>query len=323
MRKIPVFRAIARGYGFGFGKFGTALAICWLPYVLIIAAAVLLLTHAVGSFIHGFMPLLPVEPGTLTDTQRDALAQQVMVIFAGFYRSIILFGLIYMLLRAMVAVGLTRASIGLEQAGFFYFSLGSQVWKLFGARLATYLILYAAQVVLAFIGVLLGLIICLPLLKVSIPAAIGVGALLIVAILCAVIYISVRLNFFLPPIIVSEKKLDILRSWNLSEGNVLRILGIYLAMVPPLIALVLATSAMWLITFFVFVPNALSPSDSFLNSGDWLILADAARATLPWIPPLLAVAFLLHVLLAAILYAATARAYRGVVATDIASQTPD
>ncbi len=323
MRKIPVFRAIARGYGFGFGHFGTALAVCWLPYALIVAAWLVLMTTTMGSFFHDLIPLLPHDPDALSDAQRDEFTRHFLVMFAGVYRAIILFALVYMLLRAMAAIGLTRASIGLEQTGFFYFSLGAQVWKLFGARIATFLILYAAKVVLVFIGVILGLIICLPLLKVSIVAAIGAGVLIVIALICAILYISVRLNFFLPPIIVSEKKLDLLRSWNLSEGNVLRILVIYLSLVPPLIMLLLATGAMWFIAFFVFMPHVLSASDSFLNSGDWIILSDAARVSLPWIPPLLAIAFLLHVLLDAMFYAATAWAYRGAVATDIASQTPD
>ncbi len=326
MGKFALFRSIGRAYGFGFGCFGTALAICWLPYALIAAAAYFLLLPPVESFFQ-LLPSIPLpDAGPLANADHDEDVRRIFTAFLPMYsllyRSIILFFLVSLLLRAMVAVGLTRASAGLEENGFFYFSLGASVWKLFGAWLATYLILYAAQVVLIFLAVLVGMIAGVALIKIDMLAAIGLCILLVLAVLCATIYIKVRLNFFLPPVVVFEKKLDILRSWTLSEGNFWRIIVLYIAICPPFLIFIAVLFAAELTSFVIFVPHFLNFITRPTHIFDWQLLAQISDWLLPWIPPLAAVAFLAYVLFAAMLYAATARAYRGMVATDIASQTP-
>jgi hypothetical protein len=319
--KIAVLRSIGRAYGFGFGRFGTALAICWLPSALIVAAGFFLLVPAVGSVLQNVLHVFPQFADTLSNDQKGVLAQQLAMSLAGIYRQIILFALICLFLRAMVAVGLTRASVGLEEDGFFYFSLGGAVWKLFGAWLATFLIVYAARVVLTIVAVVIGILVCLALFKISLVAAIGAGVLLYLAVLCVVLYISVRLNFFLPPVIVSEKKLDILRSWTLSEGNVWRIVAIFIAVLPPLLAMYAAMSGAEVLGAFAVAPQFLAVPGYLTDSPNWQDFMEFLTNLLPWFAPLFAATFLLHVLFSAMLYAATARAYRGLVATDIASQT--
>ncbi len=322
MSKIAVFRSLGRGYDFGFGRFTTALAVCWLPYALIGVAAFFLLIPSIGSMLQDVLQNMPPNGTTLDDAQKNALAQHLVMKFGGLYRQIILYSLICMFLRAMIAVGLTRASVGLEEKGFFYFSLSAPVWNLFLSWIATFLIVYAVQVILAIIAVIIGLFICLPLIKVSIAAAIGVGILLYLSMLCGVIYVAIRLNFFLPPIIVSEKKIDILRSWNLSEGNVWRIIGIYIGIALPFIALLVLADTAILIAVVPHLQLGLIDWHA-MGPGHWEALMRTASDVLPLLPPLLAAAFLAKVLFAAMLYAATARAYRGLVATDIASQTED
>jgi len=325
MRKIPVARSIGHAYGFGFGNFGTAVAICWLPYLLLAAAGVFLLAGPLREFFTLVFSALSeriAEVGT-GDRNEEAtrFLQTILPAYGAIYRYGILFFLLGTLLQAMVAVGLTRASMGLEQRGFFFFSLEAPVWKLFGAWLATYLIMYAAMAVIAFVGIMLGVAIGIGLAQVDSRAFIVFCAVLVLAALSLMAWIAVRLNFFLPAIIVSEKKLDVLRSWNLSEGNVLRVLGIYLSFLPVLLVLFLAGSFAKIIAFLAFVPHWFNFPERLTDNADWITWTRVVADMLPWLGPLVAATLLVQILLSAMLYAATARAYRDIVATDIASQT--
>jgi hypothetical protein len=74
------------------------------------------------------------------------------------------------------------------------------------------------------------------------------GALAVVELLLflygAIIFLAVRLTFFIPPVVVAERKIDLARVWQLSHGNFWRIFLIGLALVIPLIVVVLAAVTM-------------------------------------------------------------------------------
>lgn len=330
MSKIPVFRSVARAYGFAFGHFGTALTVAWLPYALIVLAGFFLLVPAAQSCLHGFADAFGQINAEMTDVKQEQVATDIVNQLFGLYRPVVVFFLLYIFLRAVAAIGLTRASMGLDQDNrFFYFSAGAPVWKLFGSWLATFLIIYALQTVLVIAFVFLTVVMALlgaALVKIG-PDFLFASALLVylaiyLAVLCIVAYVSIRLNFFLPPIVISEKKLDLLRSWELSKGNVWRIVGIYLLIAPPYLVFAFAC---WAIVALALLPHVsimpfnVSPMAETVMSD----IVQAAELSRPWIAPLMALAFLAQILFSALLFAATARAYRGLVATDIANQTAD
>jgi hypothetical protein len=326
MRKIPVVRSIGRAYGFGLGHFTTAVAICWVPYLLLAAAAVFVVTGPAHELISQVFAAVSNGLDVASDDNRkDAMERAFKALlpaYGSFYRYAVLLFLLNMLVQAMVAVGLTRASMGLDQGnGFFFLSFEAPVWKLFGAWLATYLIMYAATFVLIFAGIMLGAIAGIGLAHTHAPAFVAFCVFLVLAALTLMAWLAIRLNFFLPAIIVSEKKLDLLRSWNLSEGNVWRIIAIYFSFLPVLIILLIAGSLAKIIAFLAFVPHWLSLPERLSDNANWTTWTGIMADILPWLPALVAVAVLTQILLSAMLYAATARAYRGIVATDIAPQT--
>lgn len=328
MRKIPVFRSIARAYGFGFGRFPTAVAICWLPYSLMVIAAVLVVMGPAHDLLTQSVSVITEHLNAAGDDSAkefDRAFQSVASSYGNFYRYAILLFLLNMLLNAMVAIGLTRASMGLDPGeGFFYLSFDAPVWKLFGAWLATYLIMYAATFVVVFLGVIVAAIFGVGFAHAgtgAIPVFVVFCAALVFAALTVMTYLAIRLNFFLPAIIVSEKKLDLLRSWNLSEGNVWRIFWIYISFLPVLIVLLLAGTLAKLIAVLGYLPHWVALPQRLAENADWQTWTWIAGNVLPWLPPLIALALLAQILFSAMLYAATARAYRDIVATDIAPQT--
>jgi hypothetical protein len=76
-----------------------------------------------------------------------------------------------------------------------------------------------------------------------------------------------------------------------------------------------------IIAFLAFVPHWLSLPERLSDNANWTTWTGIMADILPWLPALVALAVLTQILLSAMLYAATARAYRGIVATDIAPQT--
>ncbi|MGQ0742222.1 MAG: hypothetical protein ACT4OG_08025 [Alphaproteobacteria bacterium] len=327
MRKIPVFASIARAYAFGLGGFDRALGVAWLPYLLVLVSGWFLLAEPARGLPGDLAALLPELLREASEIGGEETARRILtgllVSYGEFYRLAIVFFLLNLFLQSAAAIGLTRVSMGLDtNIASANFWLGASVWKLFGAWFATYLIVYAANVVLVFAFIIVVVVAVAVLADVSVSAAIAICVAAFLTILALAAYISIRLNFFLPPLIVSEKKLDLLRSWTLSKGNVWRILAIYVSLVPPLVALAMIAGAAKVIAFFVLLPNWVGAIRERLSAlADWNAFSILAQDALPRLPPLIAASFLLYVLFSAMLYAATARAYRGIVATGIASQT--
>jgi hypothetical protein len=66
------------------------------------------------------------------------------------------------------------------------------------------------------------------------------GAALVLFLYGVMIFLAVRMTFFIPPVVVAERKIDLARVWQLTHGNFWRIFIIGLALVIPLGLIVLA-----------------------------------------------------------------------------------
>lgn len=62
----------------------------------------------------------------------------------------------------------------------------------------------------------------------------GLVVLLVIGIEVVYLYFLIRLSYFLVPVTVAENRIGIWRSWELTKGNVWRIVGISLAILLPL-----------------------------------------------------------------------------------------
>jgi hypothetical protein len=131
---------------------------------------------------------------------------------------------------------------------FVYFSLGAAIWRF----LALWLLVIVALIALVIgLAIAIGIIVAIGGIVLGQflhggPAEI-VGALAAVLFILifygAIIYLTVRLTFFIPPVVVAEKQIDLARVWQLSHGNFWRIFAVGLAIYIPLLLVMGAVMA--------------------------------------------------------------------------------
>lgn len=229
MNKIPVGRTIAHSYGFAFGRYFTLFAIVWLP---------LLAWAALSYYLR--MPM------------HDAM---VASIHAGqgpmpqFARVNLLVQLVGLVLFAIMSVGITKEVLGLPRGPrFFYAGFGAAELRVIVGYFA--IVLLFIVFVFAFV---IAILILAGLSKVIVGNAAsqvtrGIVALAIVFIACSVwlalIYALVRLTFLFLPATVAEKRIGIMRSWELTAGNFWRIFAIGAVVLLPVFVLGFAVGAM-------------------------------------------------------------------------------
>ncbi len=214
MNKIPVGETVSGAYNFAFAHILSVLGVFWLPYLLFAAI--------VAAAVHFLAPDLPNQ--ILHGPYDLSLAMS----FRRISGIIILFGLIA---SAMVTVGLQRKALGLHPGPvFFYFSLGAPVWLLIGAYIL------AILVIIFVVALTIGLCVAIWFGAGNIGSPVAAGLVRAVAIIvgaCWVIYLEVRLLFFLPAVVVAENSIGLGRSWVLAGGNFWRIIGVLFVIFVP------------------------------------------------------------------------------------------
>jgi hypothetical protein len=214
MNKIPVGETISGAYSFAFTKILSVLGIFWLPYVLFAAI--------VAAAVHFLAPDLPNQ------IMHGPWDMSLAMNFRRISGIVFLFGIVA---SAMVTVGLQRKALGLHPGPvFFYFSLGAPVWLLIGA------FILAILVIILVVAITVGICMAIWFGAASIgsPAAVAaVRAIAIVAGVCWIIYLEVRLLFFLPAVVVAENTIGLGRSWTLAGGNFWRIIAVWIVVFLP------------------------------------------------------------------------------------------
>lgn len=245
--RVPVDRAIADGYGFGFRHFLAVLGIVWLPYLVF------------AILVVGLVWLLaPALPGMIMRQEIDIAA------LMGLSRLAVLVAILGFITSAMVTVGVQRKALGIEpRPVWIWFSLGAPVWRMVGAMFVGGIVVFLAALVA--VGVCLAIWVA--------ARSLG-GALWPVRILDViaggvfVLYVAFRLLFFLPSVVVAEQTFGLERAWILGGRNVWRIFIVLIAVILP-IAIV-----------FHLVALAIFGSATALHAGSALSPRDIVRAAL-------------------------------------------
>jgi hypothetical protein len=219
MAKIPVGATIAHAYRFAFSDFFKILGVMWLAMAIMWA------------------------PGFLLRQQTMALSMQMAAQDYSSLRN--LWPLLVPLYLAMIVlmfmqiVGVARLALDrLKGKTWFYFDLGTPVWRLIG----TFLLLIVAAII-GWIAVLLGGVVVGFLLGliskavnnsvINVVIAVLTG-LAFIALWCGYFYSSIRLTFLLAPVIAAgEEGFALARSWALGKGNFWRAFAILLVTLGP------------------------------------------------------------------------------------------
>jgi hypothetical protein len=216
--KIPVGSTIARAYGFAFGNIVNNLGAIWVPVAITYA----LIFYYQKPYMAAMANMATGDPGS------------IMAAMPFVYGAAAVLGVLSIAQLAAIS----KEALGLRTgSAFLQFPFGGGMWRL----LAAYFLFGIVLVVIYFLFVV-GLIV-FGLVSRSIGGSIPVGAASLIALalalflVAAILYISVRLSFFLPPVAVAEKSVSLIRAWQLAQGNFWRILAIVLALAIPVVIL--------------------------------------------------------------------------------------
>jgi hypothetical protein len=287
MRKIPVWKTIADGYGFTFGQLGTIIGLIWLPMVTLAVAGYFVMAQYYSNF-----------PAAMEQGNAAAAGQAALVVIA--------WSVVSLLLSAMMYTAVTRQALGLRHGpALLSFSFGITELRVFGAIMSLiFLMVFFLIVYAVFIST--GSI----LVKASLPAAsqqtgAAVLGLFAIALLCAIFFVMVRVSFLMIPASVTEGNFGLARSWQLSGGNFWRIFLVGLATLAPLL-IVTAAAELAILGPDFFMPHNLPAGDADAQLKDMIA---QMRASSPHMPLLYGFSFLIAPLVTGLGLAPSAFAY--------------
>ena len=305
MKKIPLGSTIAGSYGFLFTNIISIIGTMWLPVLLFVAL--------VGTYICQMVPhdwLQGSFPEHLTKDDVHRYVITHLPIVAGSLPAIVLGS---MLMKAMINVGILRHAVGEKTSTtFIWFSLGARVWRMVAMSLL-FLIVYvvleiAAMIVFGVVNVGLHLIPFIPNVVHGL-----VNGLLALAVFVTFIYVIVRIFFFLPAVIVAENRISPSRAWELSDGNVWRIVVLVLAVVVPVCIL---TGVVVCATLFsTVVPEAMRQHPQGPEQALKFL-----KSILPVLPAIAGIYLVSIIAVTGLALGAIGRAYKAVTAPEEAVQ---
>ncbi len=292
MNKIPMGPTIAAAYQFIFTGLERIIGVIWLPIIIL----------TIGDyFVNG--QYLTAMANALEAND----ATQVAPVLAG----IVGYGLIKLLLVAVIGVGLTREILApLQRPMFLRASFGGAELRFGVAVLGLYALLFLVFVICFIIGTILGGSVSgAGLAMAEGQKAIGLGLLLVLLCSPVLIYVFLRLAFLVPPCVTLEGRFGIERSWELTKGNVGRIFVIVLAVVVPLVLINALLQAA------VMGPGGAGGLDLFAAKAEQTRqTAESLRQMAQHLPLLMGIQFVLAPFVYGLVFAAPAYVYKALTA---------
>jgi len=299
--KIPVWRTIGAAYRFAFANLATVIGIVWLPLTILLGAEYFAIRH-----------YLDVTVTAMT------IGNRFVIYGAAGYFYIVMAAAIF--LEAMIAVPIMRQALGLRSKGaFVHLALGPAELRMFGAFVSYNLLLLT----LVFAGRFL-----LALLAQGVAAAadaygaqyglssgtVAPWSLLVLqwSLFAGYVILYVRLWFFLAPVVIAERKIDLIRSWTLTHGNFWRAFFVVAFVSFPVWLLYVSVQLGFVgVATFGDTTSIMPMASRFAGSAQ--IAASQMRALLGWLPYLFGAWLLIQPLALGLLAGAAAAAYRALV----------
>ena len=219
--KIPVGATVARAYGFAFGHILTNLALIWVPVAILWAISLFVYT----PYMLAHMPTGNGDP--------VAIFRVMPFMF--------LYGIVTMVLLCAQISVLTQEALGMRTgSSLLQLPFGPATWRVLGAFLLFCLVIFVIYFGAVLAGVIGGGIVGFATSQSGGSTKLVVGLLIgvfVIFLLCALFYIIIRLSFFLAPVAVAEKRVSLIRAWQLGQGNFWRMFTISLSIWIPFLIL--------------------------------------------------------------------------------------
>jgi hypothetical protein len=310
VEKIPVWRTIGAAYAFAFGNLATIIGLIWLPTLIVLAGGYFVISH----YFAGVM-------AAIASGNRYAAYEG-----AGYFY---LYQIAVLFFEAIAIVPVMRQALGLrERGGFIHFALGPAELRTFAALVAYTLILVTVEIA----GLILFLIVAGAIGYAAkfvgtidgIPAArivLWTVWALLFAFFALIVAVVVRMSFLLVAITVAEKRIDLIRAWELTRGNFWRAFLILTFIATP--AWLLYLGIQFAFVGFAAAGEATSVSPMTIQlSGSAQTVAARMHYVLAWLPYLYVAWFLVRPLAVGLSSGAAAAAYRALVPDAPAVSTP-
>jgi len=267
--KIPVVDAIGAAYRFAFGRLGAVIGTAWLPILILLVLTTFLTAAVMPDLLAG-----PPQPAVVEAHPSPVMTVQMAwhhqaawhsgsasgaTQLSGLIMVYPVVSLMTLIFSGMAAAGMMAVALGLKQPGWVYFSFGAPVRRMIAASFMVDVLLVLLAVVLfaVFLAASYGAGLPLPppdaplLSWIKLPfnqfmichivpsrcppvgVRAGLGLLGFVE-LCVLIYASIRVSFFLAPVVVGEERIGIGRAWALGGGNFWRIVYVMIFTVLPI-----------------------------------------------------------------------------------------
>jgi hypothetical protein len=310
VEKIPVWRTIGRAYGFAFGNLATIIGLIWLPTLILL--------------VGGYFTIAHYFAGVLT----AIAAGNRYAAYAGagyFY----LYQIAALLFEAIVVVPVIRLALGLrDKAASIHFAVGPGELRTFAAltaytlivatvEIAGFILLLIAIGVIAYAAKTVGTVDGIPAARVAAWAVLT----LLGAFLASIVYVMTRLSFLLVAVTVDEKRIDLIRAWELTHRNFWRAFWVSLFVGGPVWLLYVGLQFAFVGFAAMVEATGVSPM-TFQVAGLSQSVAARMHFMLAWLPYLYAAWFLVRPLAVGLSSGAAAAAYRALVPDAPAVSTP-
>jgi hypothetical protein len=297
MNKIPVFQTVGRSYAYAIGGYFRTLGVIWLPVALNIA----LTWYLMRPFYEH------MAQGDFLAYARDPQLQRMNFLIQ----------LVSLVVLAIVSVGITKEVLGLRKGfRFFYAGFGAAELRVIGGYVALFL-LFIVFVIAFAIGIgITSAVVAMTLGAVQASASVGSRAItglivfvLFVGVWLALLFIFTRLSFLFIPATVAEKRIGILRSWELTRGNFWRIVAIGILVLLPLAVIGCVLFVTVFGADFVTVIMQHARDQAFIQEYIGKRIAVLGRN----MPTLFAVSFIVNPIIYGLFYAPPSFAYQALV----------
>ena len=303
MKKIPLESTIVGSYKFLFTRIVSIIGVMWLPALLMAALVVALISQIVphewcqGKF----------DPHQIKDV---VLSNLPLIVSGGL-------GLLIasILVRSMIIVGILRHALGEKTStSFIYFSLGERVWLMAVVVLLGIIVYVLLEIAAAILfGVAAAIMAAIP--DMPLMATSAINLVIGVVVVVTIVYVMLRMFFFLPAVVVAEKRLGVGRAWALGKGNVLRMIAVLIVILIPV---AIVAGAVFYVTVVPTVileavrqhPHSPEEAMAFL------------KTLWPLLPVLGAINLVAVIAITGLTFGAMGHAYNAVTAPDEPAEAP-